>query len=133
MLGSFSSSVPGINDDLSFGPSRGESTYRGGGVLGDGNEDGAIENYNKALALDPRRGDTLYNLGLIYKYRGAWAESFEFNRRAREFEPKDEATLWNLAIAATALRDWGIAREVWRTLNISIAAGEGPIEGNRGW
>lgn len=32
-----------------------------------GNEDGAIENYNKALALDPNRGDTLYNLGLIYK------------------------------------------------------------------
>lgn len=35
-----------------------------------GNEDGAIENYNNALVLDPKRADTLYNLGLIYKYRG---------------------------------------------------------------
>ena len=97
-----------------------------------GNEEGAIENYSKALALDPKRGDTLYNLGLIYKYRGDWPKSFEFNARAREFQPKDEATLWNLAIAATALRDWKTAREVWRTLNISIDAGEGPIAGNFG-
>jgi tetratricopeptide (TPR) repeat protein len=84
-----------------------------------GNEDGAIENYTKALALDPKRGDTLYNLGLIYKYRGAWRESFDFNQRAREVQPSDEATLWNLAIAATALRHWATARDVWQTLNIS--------------
>ena len=70
-----------------------------------GNEDGAIENYNKALALNPARGDTLYNLGLIYKYRGEWEKSFDFNQQAREFQSEDEATLWNLAIAATALRD----------------------------
>jgi len=97
-----------------------------------GNEDGAIENYTKALALDPARGDTLYNLGLIYKYRGDWTQSFEFNRRARVVQPDDEATLWNLAIAATALRDWTTARDVWRTLNIITEAGEGPINGNRG-
>jgi hypothetical protein len=97
-----------------------------------GNEDGAIENYTKALALDPGRGDTLYNLGLIYKYRGAWAQSFDFNRRARALQPDDEATLWNLAIAATALKDWGTARDVWRTLNIITEPGEGPIEQDRG-
>ena len=90
-----------------------------------GNEDGAIENYQKALGLDPKRGDTLYNLGLIYKYRGAWRESFDFNRRAREFQPSDEATLWNLAIAATA-------REVWRALKVITEDGEGPINRNMG-
>jgi tetratricopeptide (TPR) repeat protein len=97
-----------------------------------GNEDGAIENYNKALALNPARGDTLYNLGLIYKYRGEWEKSFDFNQRAREFQPEDEATLWNLAIAATALRDWKTAREVWRTLKVMTEEGEGPIVGNMG-
>ena len=97
-----------------------------------GNEDGAIENYQKALGLDPKRGDTLYNLGLIYKYRGAWRESFDFNRRAREFQPSDEATLWNLAIAATALRDWATAREVWRALKVITEDGEGPINRNMG-
>jgi hypothetical protein len=97
-----------------------------------GNEDRAIENYNKALALDPKRGDTLYNLGLIYKYRGEWRESFDLNARAREVQPSDEATLWNLAIAATALRDWAVARDVWRTLDILTDPGEGPIEGDFG-
>jgi hypothetical protein len=97
-----------------------------------GNEDGAIENYTKALELDPERGDTLYNLGLIYKYRGAWGRSFEFNRRARALQPDDEATLWNLAIAATALKDWPTARDVWRTLDIITEAGEGPIDQDRG-
>jgi tetratricopeptide (TPR) repeat protein len=97
-----------------------------------GNEEGAIENYKKALALDPMRGDTLYNLGLIYKYRGDWASSFEFNARAREMQPGDEATLWNLAIAATALRDWKTARDVWRTLKIVTEDGEGPINQGMG-
>lgn len=46
--------------------------------------------------------------------------------------PDDEATLWNLAITATALRDWATAREVWGSLKISIDAGEGPIMGNFG-
>ena len=97
-----------------------------------GNEDGAIENYNNALVLDPKRADTLYNLGLIYKYRGTWRESFDFNRRAREFRPDDEATLWNLAIAATAMRDWVTARDIWRSLKIITEPGEGPIVGFRG-
>jgi len=104
-------------------------TLHGAGVecSESGNDEGAIENYMKALALDPDRGDTLYNLGLIYKYRGDWAQSFEFNRRARGFQPDDEATLWNLAIAATALKDWSTAREVWRQLKILPDSGEGPI------
>jgi hypothetical protein len=59
-------------------------------------------------------------------------ESFDFNARAREFLPSDQATLWNLAIAATALRDWSTAREVWRTLKIITEDGEGPINEDRG-
>jgi hypothetical protein len=92
-----------------------------------GNEEGAIENYAKALILDPARGDTLYNLGLIYKYRGDWMKSLDFNRRARELRPDDEATLWNLAIAATALRDWSTARDVWGRLGILEDGGQGPV------
>jgi hypothetical protein len=97
-----------------------------------GNDEGAIENYTKALILEPERGDTLYNLGLIHKYRGDWVQSFEFNRRARVVRPDDEATLWNLAIAATALRDWSTAREVWRHLGVLSEPGEGPIDEDLG-
>lgn len=69
----------------------------------EGRDDEAMRLYRKALALDPGRPTTLYNLGLIRKYRGEWAESLDFNRRAVELDPDDEAANWNLAIAATAL------------------------------
>jgi hypothetical protein len=93
-----------------------------------GDEVSAIKEYLRALALDPHRSNTLYNLGLIYKYRRGWWESFEYNRRARELRPDDEATLWNLAIAATALQDWRTARAVWQELKMFSEAGEGPID-----
>ncbi|MEA3106271.1 MAG: hypothetical protein QOI88_876 [Gammaproteobacteria bacterium] len=97
-----------------------------------GDEGSAIMAYLRALALDPRRPETLYNLGLIYKYRRDWWESYEYNRRARALRPDDEATLWNLAIAATALQDWQTARDVWQTLKIIAEPGEGPIDEDLG-
>jgi len=32
-----------------------------------------------------------YNLGLIYKYRGEWAQSFEFKQKANALDPEDAA------------------------------------------
>lgn len=95
-------------------------------------EDEALRLYHHLLTLDPARPTTLYNVGLIHKYRGEWAESLDFNRRAVELAPDDEASNWNLAIAATALCDWATARATWQRLGIKIAAGEGPIEDDFG-
>lgn len=92
----------------------------------------AMPLYQRALALDPDRASTHYNLGLVYKYRGAWRESLHHNRRASELRPDDEATLWNMGIAATALRDWPAAREAWRRAGLAIEDGEGPIEADFG-
>jgi hypothetical protein len=39
--------------------------------------------------------------------------------------PDDEAAAWNLAIAATALRDWTIARAVWNSLGLHVARHSG--------
>jgi hypothetical protein len=112
---------------------RADELHEAGMKLSDaGDEVSAIEEYLRALALDPRRANTLYNLGLIYKYRREWRTSFTYNQRARELRPDDEATLWNLAIAATALQDWRTARDVWQTLKIIPEPGEGPINGNFG-
>ena len=72
-----------------------------------GDKAGALAKYRAALELDFDRPSTLYNVGLIYKYQSAWQESFRFNERAYELRPDDEATAWNLAIAATALRGLG--------------------------
>jgi hypothetical protein len=95
-------------------------------------DDEALRLYRQALALDPERPGTLYNIGLIHKYRGEWIESREFNRRAVELRPDDEASNWNLAIAATALCDWDTARDAWRRLGIQVAAGDGPINDDLG-
>jgi hypothetical protein len=98
----------------------------------DGDKDGAFAKYTEALALDPARFTTHYNIGLIYKYRRQWRESFASNQRAVELAPDAEDASWNLAIAATALREWAVARRVWTSLGINIGAGEGPIEANFG-
>ena len=90
--------------------------------------EGAMPLYERALALDPDRAATHYNLGLVYKYRGAWAESLHHNRRASDLRPDDEAANWNMGIAATALRDWAAAREAWRRVGLQIAEGQGPID-----
>lgn len=92
-----------------------------------GDSDGALRKYFAALELEIARSNTLYNIGLIYKYRGAWKDSFRFNKRAHELAPDDQAAAWNLAIAATALRDWVTARSVWNSLGLPIEPGDGAI------
>lgn len=88
----------------------------------------AIAAYLQAIAYDPEKAESHYNLGLIYKYRGEWQKSFEFNLKANALNPGDEATRWNLAIAATALRNWPVARRTWKENGIELDEGEGPIE-----
>jgi len=91
-------------------------------------DDAALALYHQALQLDPDRASTLYNIGLIHKYRGEWEQSRDFNRRAVELQPDDEASNWNLAIAATALHDWACARATWKRLGMPIEEGDTPIE-----
>lgn len=92
-----------------------------------GQTDLALSKYFEALQLDFSRATTHYNIGLIYKYRHQWTESFRFNKRAADLEPDDEAANWNLGIAATALGDWKTARSVWRRLGLPIEEGDKPI------
>lgn len=93
-----------------------------------GDDDAALKKYFEVLQHDFSRSSTHYNIGLIYKYRKQWPESFRYNKRAVELAPDDEASNWNLAIAATALGDWRTAREVWLRLGMPIEEGTGQIE-----
>jgi hypothetical protein len=97
-----------------------------------GDDDGALLKYRQAIALDPDRSSSHYNIGLIHKYRNEWEESLRFSRAASELAPDNEAARWNLAIAATALRDWGTARQAWLAQGISLDGDAGPIEMNFG-
>ncbi len=94
----------------------------------------AIEQYLSAIDCDPKSPESYYNIGLIYKYQSKWEESFEFNKKANEIDPKDEAARWNLAIAATALRNWDVARKCWEENGIDLDKDKdkGPIESDFG-
>jgi len=92
----------------------------------------AVEKYLEAIACDPENAVSHYNIGLVYKYQGEWEKSFRFNRTANELDPEDEAARWNLAIAATALRNWEVARKKWQENGLRLEGSEGPIEMNLG-
>jgi hypothetical protein len=62
-----------------------------------------------------------YNLGLEAKYQGDWTTSLEQNQLAAKLNPKDQATWWNLGIAATALSDWSEARRAWDKCGIPLS------------
>jgi hypothetical protein len=54
--------------------------------------------------------------------------------RAAELEPRPEQPAWwNLGIAATALRDWDLARRAWIAYGVRLPEAEGPIEADFGW
>lgn len=98
----------------------------------EGRDDEAIATYHEAIAADPDGAMYChYNIGLIYKYRKQWQESFDANERAYALGPDNVAARWNLAIAATALRDWGTARRAWADQGIALE-GEGPINSDFG-
>jgi tetratricopeptide (TPR) repeat protein len=63
----------------------------GQSLYAEGREAEAIEKYLEAIACDPQKSETHYNLGLVYKYQGNWEKSFEFNLTANKLAPNDEA------------------------------------------
>jgi hypothetical protein len=111
-----------------------EELYEQGRVKSQaGDEQGALGLYLESLALKRDQPVALYNVGLIYKYRREWKESLRYNRLAAELAPDDEATNWNIGIAATALREWRVAREAWRRAGIKLDEGDEPIVGKFGY
>lgn len=69
-----------------------------------------------------------YNLGLVHKYSGNWSECLSANQRAVALDGTDEASWWNLGIAATALGNWQEARRAWRPCGLRIPDGRGPVD-----
>jgi len=76
---------------------------------------------------DEQKAIEAYNRGLEAKYEGNWPESLRQNQLADRLRPGDEATLWNLAIAATALSEWHVARRAWQALGIDVNEGPGEV------
>lgn len=109
-----------------------ELNERGRASEAAGEAEAAIRFYSAAIDADRSWSVPWYNLGLLYKYRAQWRDSFDCNRKAVELSPEDEAAWWNLGIAATALGEWPTAREAWASCGINLPEGSGPVELNVG-
>ena len=76
-----------------------------------------------------------YMLGLVHKYQRQWQPCIDHNLRAIALADPDadlQANRWNIAIAASALGHWALAREQWIAAGIDIAAGDAPLDDDRG-
>jgi len=78
-----------------------------------GEKEEAIRIYQEILSEKEDWSIVHYNLGLIYKYKNEWDESYYHNKRAVELDSTMEGAHWNLGIAATMLQDWPLARQCW--------------------
>lgn len=87
---------------------------------------GAVDGYERLVALDDQNTNAWFNLGLAYKLQRDWPNSARCNRRAAELSPENLEASWNLGVAATALRDWPTARWAWRNIGVDPGSGDGP-------
>lgn len=93
----------------------------------------ASRRFGDLLMRQPDAQHLHYMRGLAHKYLRDWATSLHHNLRSQALsEEFDEASAWNAGIAATALGEWGQAREQWRRCGIRIPEGDGPIDEDRG-
>lgn len=70
-----------------------------------------------------------FNAALAYKFLRDWARAFELGRKAAACaEPGTQSpAFWNLGIAATAQREWDVARSAWADYGVRLPPGEGEI------
>ena len=87
----------------------------------------AIEMFNKSIELDPKDLDNYFNIAIIHKSQGKWAESIEYYNKMLEFDPENLDALKEIAFAATALKDWEMARSFWEKSGMEIEGDSGPI------
>lgn len=85
-----------------------------------GNTNEAIALYQQIITLSPDWATPYYNLGLIYKYRCEWEQSFNYNQKAAALNQEDEAAWWNIGIASTALNNWETARKSWNFFGLNL-------------
>jgi hypothetical protein len=85
--------------------------------------------YREMLEEDPKNSALWFDYGLACKRACDWKTCIDANLKALELKsaPGDPAW-WNLGIAATAVRDWDLARRAWRGYGLEIEGESGPIE-----
>jgi hypothetical protein len=75
-----------------------------------------------------------YDVAWAHKFLGNWDKAFSLCREAAARVPRGEGdpAFWNLGIAATALREWAVARNAWIGFGVAMPEGGGEIVGRFG-
>ena len=78
----------------------------------------AIKLYKRVIKLEEQWPLPYFRLQAIYKSRQEWKPTYHYTKRALALDPMHSDVWWDLGIAATALKKWRIARNVWSKFNI---------------
>lgn len=90
-----------------------------------GDEDAALVRFLEASRLERPYSAAFVNAGLIHKRRRDWTKMRECFLLAQDrseglVEWKRMSILWNLGLAATALKDWTTARWAWNMIGLPV-------------
>ena len=80
----------------------------------------AVKLYKTAARYAPDWAEPPFRLGRLYARRAEWKPSYHYSRLATQLDPRHEDSWQNLALAATALREWRTARLAWNKLGYSF-------------
>lgn len=97
--------------------------------LGAAHEAEAMAHFERALALDPGRGDAYFDLGLAYKWSARFEEAADAFDKAAARLGRSRAVLFNLAVCATARGDGAAAAAIWRELGHRVEIEAEAVEG----
>ncbi len=78
----------------------------------------AVKLYKRVAKMAPEWAPPFVRLGLIYKLRREWKPALHYAKRAVAIDSSLQESWWNLGIAATALKKWRLARNVWSKFGI---------------
>ncbi len=90
-------------------------------LCGPGYDEQSQQAFEHALALDSDNGWWWYDLALLHKWRGRFAQGYDCNLKARARLGDERRVLWNLAICATAVGDGNVAAGIWAELGMNAS------------
>lgn len=73
----------------------------------------AIKLYKHVAKHTPHWAPPFERLGTLYKYRQDWKAALHYIKKSVALNPGNQKAWWDLGIAATALKRWRIAKNVW--------------------
>ena len=87
----------------------------------------AFKTFLQSEQLQPEDPETLGHIGHIYQQYGHWHQSLDYCQRASALAPEDKKVQRDLALAATAVKDWDLARQIWRAMGLPVKGQQGPV------